>query len=116
MKITSFGTKKAVMIPSPLLPLIVATAQWVCFTSFVCRYESKSSADDSNYSPWNQIAQKIGDWLTEAPVYSMVVGLDFDTNRHGISIPQGWITPTTYLQEGGINGRTKRLSICSDLW
>ena len=116
MKKSSIGTKKAVMIPSLLLPLIVATAQWVCFTSFVCRYESKSSAEDSNYSPWNQIAQKIGDWLTEAPVYSMVVGLDFDTNRHGISIPQGWITPTTYLQEGGIKGRTKRLSICSDLW
>jgi len=53
--------QKAVMIPSLLLPLIVATAQWVCFTSFVCRYESKSSAEDSNYSPWNQIAQKIGD-------------------------------------------------------
>jgi hypothetical protein len=63
MKKSSIGTKKAVMIPSLLLPLIVATAQWVCFTSFVCRYESKSSADDSNYSPWNQIAQKIGDWL-----------------------------------------------------
>lgn len=71
MKITSFGTKKAVMIPSLLLPLIVATAQWVCFTSFVCRYESKSSADDSNYPPWNQIAQKILEnigrnwWLTD---------------------------------------------------
>jgi hypothetical protein len=71
MKITSFGTKKAVMIPSLLLPLIVATAQWVCFTSFVCRYESKSSAVDSNYTPWNQIAQKILEnigrnwWLTD---------------------------------------------------
>jgi hypothetical protein len=71
MKITSFGTKKAVMIPSLLLPLIAATVQWVCFTSFVCRYESKSSADDSNYPPWNQIAQKILEnigrnwWLTD---------------------------------------------------
>jgi len=98
--------QKAVMIPSLLLPLIVATAQWVCFTSFVCQYESKSSAEDSNYSPWNQIAQKIGDWL-RLPVYSMVVGLDFDTNQLGISIPQGWITPITYLQEGGIKGCTR---------
>jgi hypothetical protein len=33
--------QKAVMIPSLLLPLIVATAQWVCFTSFDCRNEIK---------------------------------------------------------------------------
>jgi hypothetical protein len=61
--------------------------------------KSKSSADNSNHSPWNQIAQ-IYCWLTELSVFFMVVGLDFDTNRHGIFIPQGWITPTTYFQEG----------------
>jgi len=35
-------------------------------------------------------------WLTDwGPRVTMVVGLDLDTNRHGIPIPQGWITPTT---------------------
>jgi len=48
----------------------------------------------------------VTDWL-RLPVYSMVVGLDFDTNQLGISIPQGWITPITYLQEGGIKGCTR---------
>jgi len=36
-------------------------------------------------------------WLTDwGPRVSMVVGLDLDTNRHGIPNPQGWITPTTH--------------------
>jgi len=36
----------------------------------------------------------VTDWL-RPPCFKMVVGLDLDTNRHGIPIPQGWITPTT---------------------
>lgn len=56
----------------------------------------------------------VTDWL-RPPCFKMVVGLDLDTNRHGIPIPQGWITPTTTpplpLMEGaGVTGRTKRLS------
>lgn len=70
---------------------------------------------------WQGIAMPtvvmVTDWL-RPPCFKMVVGLDLDTNRHGIPIPQGWITPTTQtprppLMEGqgaGVTGRTKRLS------
>jgi len=57
-------------------------------------------------------------WLTDwGPRVTMVVGLDLDTNRHGIPIPQGWITPTTRNTPLWIipPGRTKR-QFCSDLW
>lgn len=47
---------------------------------------------------WQGIAMPtvvmVTDWL-RPPCFKMVVGLDLDTNRHGIPIPQGWITPTT---------------------
>jgi len=84
----------------------------------------KSSADDSKYPLWNQkIAQKntypwqkkkhkkivvTGGWLTEAPVYSMVVGLDldkkstrWDPHSPGVNHPHD-VPPTPLQDPGGI--------------
>lgn len=101
---------------------LVATARilWVCSTSSSVTsilqsanqngslYQSHQQHRYSNVfkSIWDtpcpeKIAQKNLKtmswwWLTDwGPRVTMVVGLDLDTNRHGIPIPQGWITPTT---------------------
>jgi len=106
----------------PLLPR-PARILWVCSTSLssvyvdsaVCQpkmvhYQSHQQHRYSQCLQWNHIwdpknPEKIAQknlktmswwWLTDwGPRVTMVVGLDLDTNRHGIPIPQGWITPTT---------------------
>jgi len=52
----------------------------------------------------------VTDWL-RPPCFKMVVGLDLDTNRHGIPIPQGWITPTTKTPSGGHRTHQEALTI-----
>jgi len=106
----------------PLLPR-PARILWVCSTSLssvyvdsaVCQpkmvhYQSHQQHRYPQCLQWNHIwdpknPEKIAQknlktmswwWLTDwGPRVTMVVGLDLDTNRHGIPIPQGWITPTT---------------------
>jgi len=63
---------------------------------------------------WQGIAMltvvMVTDWL-RPPCFKMVVGLDLDTNRHGIPIPQGWITPTTKTPSGGHRTHQEALTI-----
>jgi len=106
-----------------LLPRLLHTARimWVCSTSSSDSVNSAQSANpQKNQShqqhhsaclqtymgkytkppkkllkkTWKQVVM-VADWLRFPRVNYGGGLMDLDTNRHGIPIPQGWITPTT---------------------